>query len=47
MEFEQLKRVISVDIADFAFYPWISAQIKPKLRLSTFVDTEYDNIWHL
>ena len=44
VEFEQLKCVISVNIVDFAFFPWISAQIKPKLSFLRSVDTENENI---
>ena len=42
--FEQLKCVISVNIVDFVFFPWISAQIKPKLSLLRSVNTENENI---
>ena len=44
VEFEQVKIVISVNIVDFVFFPWISAQIKPKLNLLRSVDTENENI---
>ena len=47
VEFEQLKCVISVNIVnivDFVFFPWISAQIKHKLSLLRSVDTEIENI---
>ena len=43
-EFGQLKCVISVNIMDFAFSPWIFAEMKPKLRLLRSVDTENVNI---
>ena len=33
VEFRKLKCVISVNIMDFAFFPWIFAQIKTKLSL--------------
>ena len=44
VEFEQLKCVISVNIVDLVFFPWISAQIKPKLSFLRSVDTENENI---
>ena len=44
VEFQQLKCIISVNIVDFVFFPWISAQIKPKLSLLRSVDTENENI---
>ena len=43
VEFEQLKCVISVNIVEFVFFPWISVQIKPKLNLLGSVDTENEN----
>ena len=42
--FEQLKCIISVNIVDFVFFPWISAQIKPKLSVLRSVDTENESI---
>ena len=47
VEFEQLNRIISLNIADFVFFPCISAQIKPKSSLLRPVDTENENIWPL
>ena len=44
MEFDQLKCVISVNIVDFVLFPWISAQIKPKLSSLRFMDTDNKNI---
>ena len=44
VEFEQLKCIISVNIVDFVFFPWILAQIKPKLSFLRYVDTENENI---
>ena len=44
VEFEQLKCVISANIVDFGIFPWISAQIKPKLSLLRSVDNENENI---
>ena len=44
VEFEQLKCVISVNIVDFVFFAWISAQIKPRLSLLRSVNTENENI---
>ena len=44
VDFQQLKCVISVNVVDFVFFPWISAQIKPKLSLLRSVDTEIENI---
>ena len=44
VEFEQVKCVISDNIVGFVFFPWISAQIQPKLSLLKPVDTENENI---
>ena len=41
--FDQLKCVISVNIVDSVFFPWISAEIKPKLNILKSVHTENEN----